>query len=88
MLLDDLKEKLCTELTVTVILFSAKDFIVHLMERDPNQRYMCEQALQHPWYEIRCLYFVEHYLSLSFFFNYWRVYFILNLIVFAVKPSA
>ncbi|KAF4093609.1 hypothetical protein AMELA_G00004090 [Ameiurus melas] len=28
---------------------SAKDFIVHLMERDPNQRYTCEQALQHPW---------------------------------------
>ncbi|XDV52083.1 hypothetical protein PO909_020851, partial [Leuciscus waleckii] len=28
---------------------SAKDFIVHLMEKDPNQRYTCEQALQHPW---------------------------------------
>lgn len=34
-------------------LFSAKDFIVHLMEKDPNQRYTCEQALQHPWYEFR-----------------------------------
>uniref|UniRef100_A0A672IEE1 Calcium/calmodulin-dependent protein kinase type 1-like n=1 Tax=Salarias fasciatus TaxID=181472 RepID=A0A672IEE1_SALFA len=28
---------------------SAKDFIVHLMEKDPNTRYTCEQALQHPW---------------------------------------
>uniref|UniRef100_A0A672N0Z2 Calcium/calmodulin dependent protein kinase I n=1 Tax=Sinocyclocheilus grahami TaxID=75366 RepID=A0A672N0Z2_SINGR len=28
---------------------SAKDFIVHLMEKDPSQRYTCEQALQHPW---------------------------------------
>ncbi|KAG5835750.1 hypothetical protein ANANG_G00247330 [Anguilla anguilla] len=28
---------------------SAKDFIVHLMEKDPRKRYTCEQALQHPW---------------------------------------
>ncbi|XP_053723851.1 calcium/calmodulin-dependent protein kinase type 1 isoform X2 [Synchiropus splendidus] len=28
---------------------SAKDFIVHLMEKDPHVRYSCEQALQHPW---------------------------------------
>ncbi|XP_061840876.1 calcium/calmodulin-dependent protein kinase type 1 isoform X3 [Nerophis lumbriciformis] len=28
---------------------SAKDFIVHLMEKDPGVRYTCEQALQHPW---------------------------------------
>ncbi|XP_034550479.1 calcium/calmodulin-dependent protein kinase type 1 isoform X1 [Notolabrus celidotus] len=28
---------------------SAKDFIVHLMEKDPNRRYTCDQALQHPW---------------------------------------
>ncbi|KAG7238335.1 hypothetical protein INR49_031051, partial [Caranx melampygus] len=28
---------------------SAKDFIVHLMEKDPIVRYTCEQALQHPW---------------------------------------
>ncbi|KAF7659774.1 hypothetical protein LDENG_00293170 [Lucifuga dentata] len=28
---------------------SAKDFIVHLMEKDSNVRYTCEQALQHPW---------------------------------------
>uniref|UniRef100_A0A3Q0QNR4 Calcium/calmodulin dependent protein kinase I n=1 Tax=Amphilophus citrinellus TaxID=61819 RepID=A0A3Q0QNR4_AMPCI len=28
---------------------SAKDFIVHLMEKDPSMRYTCEQALQHPW---------------------------------------
>ncbi|XP_051932207.1 calcium/calmodulin-dependent protein kinase type 1 isoform X2 [Hippocampus zosterae] len=28
---------------------SAKDFIVHLMEKEPNIRYTCEQALQHPW---------------------------------------
>ncbi|XP_051568807.1 calcium/calmodulin-dependent protein kinase type 1-like isoform X1 [Myxocyprinus asiaticus] len=28
---------------------SAKDFISHLMEKDPFVRYTCEQALQHPW---------------------------------------
>uniref|UniRef100_A0A8D0L5R2 Calcium/calmodulin dependent protein kinase I n=1 Tax=Sphenodon punctatus TaxID=8508 RepID=A0A8D0L5R2_SPHPU len=28
---------------------SAKDFIRHLMERDPAKRFTCEQALQHPW---------------------------------------
>ncbi|KAF0035113.1 hypothetical protein F2P81_012871 [Scophthalmus maximus] len=28
---------------------SAKDFIVHLMQKDPNTRYTCDQALQHPW---------------------------------------
>ncbi|KAL2091423.1 hypothetical protein ACEWY4_013686 [Coilia grayii] len=28
---------------------SAKDFIIHLMEKDPRLRYTCEQALQHPW---------------------------------------
>uniref|UniRef100_A0A8C4HSW8 Calcium/calmodulin-dependent protein kinase Ib n=1 Tax=Dicentrarchus labrax TaxID=13489 RepID=A0A8C4HSW8_DICLA len=28
---------------------SAKDFILHLMEKDPNVRYTCDQALQHPW---------------------------------------
>uniref|UniRef100_A0A672Q850 Calcium/calmodulin dependent protein kinase I n=1 Tax=Sinocyclocheilus grahami TaxID=75366 RepID=A0A672Q850_SINGR len=28
---------------------SAKDFISHLMEKEPSLRYTCEQALQHPW---------------------------------------
>uniref|UniRef100_A0A3B1JDM8 Calcium/calmodulin dependent protein kinase I n=1 Tax=Astyanax mexicanus TaxID=7994 RepID=A0A3B1JDM8_ASTMX len=28
---------------------SAKDFICHLMEKDPTLRYTCEQALLHPW---------------------------------------
>ncbi|NXE65159.1 KCC1A kinase, partial [Calcarius ornatus] len=28
---------------------SAKDFIQHLMEKDPAKRFTCEQALQHPW---------------------------------------
>uniref|UniRef100_A0A3B4B016 Protein kinase domain-containing protein n=1 Tax=Periophthalmus magnuspinnatus TaxID=409849 RepID=A0A3B4B016_9GOBI len=28
---------------------SAKDFICHMMEKDPMKRYTCEQALQHPW---------------------------------------
>ncbi|KAM4678218.1 calcium/calmodulin-dependent protein kinase type 1D [Discoglossus pictus] len=28
---------------------SAKDFIRHLMEKDPSKRYTCEQALRHPW---------------------------------------
>lgn len=27
----------------------AKDFIIHLMEKDPITRYTCDQALQHPW---------------------------------------
>lgn len=33
----------------TSLLFAAKDFICHLMEKDPLKRYTCEQALQHPW---------------------------------------
>ncbi|XP_042310618.1 calcium/calmodulin-dependent protein kinase type 1B isoform X1 [Sceloporus undulatus] len=28
---------------------SAKDFIKNLLERDPEKRFTCEQALQHPW---------------------------------------
>ncbi|XP_059967514.1 calcium/calmodulin-dependent protein kinase type 1 isoform X4 [Mesoplodon densirostris] len=28
---------------------SAKDFIRHLMEKDAEKRFTCEQALQHPW---------------------------------------
>ncbi|XP_043933069.1 calcium/calmodulin-dependent protein kinase type 1G [Protopterus annectens] len=28
---------------------SAKDFIRCLLEKDPDKRYTCEQALQHPW---------------------------------------
>ncbi|XP_068930864.1 calcium/calmodulin-dependent protein kinase type 1G isoform X1 [Petaurus breviceps papuanus] len=28
---------------------SAKDFICHLLEKDPNERYTCEKALSHPW---------------------------------------
>ncbi|VDP66428.1 unnamed protein product [Echinostoma caproni] len=28
---------------------SAKDFIRHLMEKDPKKRFSCTQALQHPW---------------------------------------
>ncbi|KAF7257672.1 hypothetical protein EG68_05129 [Paragonimus skrjabini miyazakii] len=28
---------------------SAKDFIRHLMEKDPKKRSTCTQALQHPW---------------------------------------
>ncbi|KAG9477821.1 hypothetical protein GDO78_013023 [Eleutherodactylus coqui] len=28
---------------------SAKDFIRHLLEREPEKRFTCEQALQHPW---------------------------------------
>ncbi|XP_021079181.2 calcium/calmodulin-dependent protein kinase type 1B isoform X2 [Mesocricetus auratus] len=28
---------------------SAKDFIRHLLERDPQKRYTCQQALQHLW---------------------------------------
>lgn len=52
--LNDIMETVmsCSELSHCA-LFSAKDFIVHLMEKDPGQRYTCEQALQHPWYEFR-----------------------------------
>ncbi|XP_036389712.1 calcium/calmodulin-dependent protein kinase type 1 [Megalops cyprinoides] len=28
---------------------SAKDFISHLLQKDPEKRYNCEQALKHPW---------------------------------------
>ncbi|XP_012589647.1 PREDICTED: calcium/calmodulin-dependent protein kinase type 1G-like [Condylura cristata] len=28
---------------------SAKDFICHLLEKDPEARYTCEKALRHPW---------------------------------------
>ncbi|KAK2917660.1 calcium/calmodulin-dependent protein kinase 1Db [Channa argus] len=28
---------------------SAKDFISRLMEKDPEKRFICDQALQHPW---------------------------------------
>ncbi|NXG63299.1 KCC1G kinase, partial [Hemiprocne comata] len=28
---------------------SAKDFIRHLLEKNPNTRFTCEEALQHPW---------------------------------------
>ncbi|XP_016127177.1 calcium/calmodulin-dependent protein kinase type 1D-like [Sinocyclocheilus grahami] len=28
---------------------SAKEFIVHLLQKDPAKRFNCDQALQHPW---------------------------------------
>jgi serine/threonine protein kinase len=28
---------------------SAKDFISHLMEKDPEKRWTAEQAIKHPW---------------------------------------
>ncbi|XP_076860188.1 calcium/calmodulin-dependent protein kinase type 1 isoform X2 [Brachyhypopomus gauderio] len=28
---------------------SAKDFIVHLLQKEPERRYSCMQALRHPW---------------------------------------
>ncbi|NXH74605.1 KCC1G kinase, partial [Hydrobates tethys] len=28
---------------------SAKDFIRHLLEKNPNKRFTCEEALRHPW---------------------------------------
>ncbi|XP_034390798.1 calcium/calmodulin-dependent protein kinase 1Db isoform X2 [Cyclopterus lumpus] len=31
---------------------SAKDFISSLMEKDPEKRFICDQALQHPWPEL------------------------------------
>ncbi|KAK4815324.1 hypothetical protein QYF61_026229 [Mycteria americana] len=37
------------ELTAAPRPVPAKDFIQHLMEKDPGKRFTCEQALQHPW---------------------------------------
>ncbi|KAG1972135.1 calcium/calmodulin-dependent protein kinase type 1B isoform c [Pimephales promelas] len=31
------------------ISYSAKDFIVHLLQKNPVKRFNCDQALQHPW---------------------------------------
>uniref|UniRef100_A0ACB8F5G6 Calcium calmodulin-dependent protein kinase type 1G n=2 Tax=Sphaerodactylus townsendi TaxID=933632 RepID=A0ACB8F5G6_9SAUR len=28
---------------------SAKDFICHMLDKDPNERFTCEKALRHPW---------------------------------------
>ncbi|NWR25810.1 KCC1G kinase, partial [Emberiza fucata] len=28
---------------------SAKDFIRHLLEKNPSARFTCEEALRHPW---------------------------------------
>lgn len=30
---------------------TAKDFISCLMEKDPEKRFTCDQALEHPWWE-------------------------------------
>lgn len=45
--------------------FSAKDFIRHLMCKDPSQRYSCKQAIAHPWWVKICLiiahlWYVQH----------------------------
>ncbi|KAF3855038.1 hypothetical protein F7725_023093 [Dissostichus mawsoni] len=32
---------------------SAKDFISSLMEKDPEKRFVCDQALEHPWPELQ-----------------------------------
>lgn len=34
---------------VDLLVSSAKDFISHLMEKNPEKRFTCDQALQHPW---------------------------------------
>lgn len=33
---------------------TAKDFISCLMEKDPEKRFSCDQALEHPWWETNC----------------------------------
>uniref|UniRef100_A0A8C6QII0 Calcium/calmodulin-dependent protein kinase I gamma n=1 Tax=Nannospalax galili TaxID=1026970 RepID=A0A8C6QII0_NANGA len=35
--------------SVSLMFPLAKDFICHLLEKDPNERYTCEKALRHPW---------------------------------------
>lgn len=44
----------CSQLDVSLIFsipFAAKHFISCLMEKDPEKRFTCDQALQHPWWE-------------------------------------
>uniref|UniRef100_A0A3B5N013 Protein kinase domain-containing protein n=1 Tax=Xiphophorus couchianus TaxID=32473 RepID=A0A3B5N013_9TELE len=36
-------------LTFPLLLFTAKDFISCLMEKDPEKRFTCDEALEHPW---------------------------------------
>ncbi|TRY65051.1 hypothetical protein DNTS_018551 [Danionella cerebrum] len=45
---DDISDSGSYIITLTP-LHSSKDFITHLMERDPSLRYTCELALLHPW---------------------------------------
>lgn len=56
---DDISDSGTTEMSTTgekcsinkllYFFLAAKDFICHMMEKDPLKRYTCEQALQHPW---------------------------------------
>lgn len=45
----------------TLVVFAAKDFICHLMEKEPLKRYTCEQALQHPWWDSQNIYHLKKY---------------------------
>ncbi|XP_070601700.1 calcium/calmodulin-dependent protein kinase type 1G isoform X2 [Erythrolamprus reginae] len=44
---------------------SAKDFISHLLEKDPNKRFTCEKALRHPWIDGNTALYCDIYPSVS-----------------------
>uniref|UniRef100_A0A8D1N1V0 Calcium/calmodulin-dependent protein kinase type 1B n=1 Tax=Sus scrofa TaxID=9823 RepID=A0A8D1N1V0_PIG len=58
---------------------SAKDFIRHLLERDPQKRFTCQQALQHLWisgdaaFDKDILGSVSEQIQKNFARNHWKV---------------
>ncbi|KAG8132024.1 hypothetical protein E2320_009905, partial [Naja naja] len=44
---------------------SAKDFISHLLEKDPNKRFTCDKALRHPWIDGNTALYCDIYPSVS-----------------------
>ena len=41
---------ICMLVNTTCLLLTAKDFIRHLMCKNPKQRFTCKQSLAYPWY--------------------------------------
>lgn len=58
--------------------FTAKDFIVHLMKKNSNERFTCDQALQHPWYVSFVMSSLQHKPFK------WKVYLKIQIIVYFV----
>uniref|UniRef100_A0A8C5RRL6 Calcium/calmodulin dependent protein kinase IG n=1 Tax=Laticauda laticaudata TaxID=8630 RepID=A0A8C5RRL6_LATLA len=44
---------------------SAKDFISHLLKKDPNKRFTCDKALRHPWIDGNTALYCDIYPSVS-----------------------